>query len=234
MATLGHEQQIMTGISKVEIAPVGVITESTVWTELFYTLRDSVKLTQPVPTRTDIEVDQQDAPLKSIYKAGVTTLEFDIPDVSLAILEEFYATTTPSYVPAGFDAVGLSLSATVKERMIKVTSGDGEQVIIFTNGTLTPNLDMSTPQTKATAVHISCTALAPSVLGETEPVIIYNKVTTPVTLYTWKKFGTSSVGAGLTDTYTDGVTTHIGLAFNKTTAVESTNAADYIWTPIAG
>lgn len=78
---------------------------------------------------------------------------------------------------------------------------------------------MSTPQTKATAVHISCTALAPSVLGETEPIIIYNKVTTPVTLYTWKKFGTSSVGAGLTDTYTDGVTTHIGLAFNKTTAV---------------
>lgn len=229
MATLAHEQQIMTGISKVEVAPVGVITSSTAWTELFYTLRDSVKLTQPTPTRTDIEIDQQDAPAKSTYKPGVTTLEFDIPDVALAILNEFYDTETPSYVPEGFDAAGLSLGATIKNQMIKVTSGDGKQVIIFTNGTLTPNLDMSTPSTKATAIHVSCVALAPSVAGEPKPVIIYNKTVAPVTLYTWKKFGTSSVGAGLTDTYVQGTTTYIGLAFNKTTSVESENAADYHW-----
>jgi hypothetical protein len=55
-----------------------------------------------------------------------------------------------------------------------------------------------------------------------------------VTTYTWVKYGTNSSGAGLTDTYTAGTTLYIGMAFNKTTATESTIAGDYTWTKIEG
>ena len=50
--------------------------------------------------------------------------------------------------------------------------------------------------------------------------------------YTWVKYGTSSTGAGLSDSPTG--KTYIGLAYNKTTPTESTNAADYTWSLIQG
>ena len=52
------------------------------------------------------------------------------------------------------------------------------------------------------------------------------------TSYTWIKYGTSAAGANLSDS-PDGKT-YIGLAHNKTTATESTNAADYTWSLIRG
>ena len=52
------------------------------------------------------------------------------------------------------------------------------------------------------------------------------------TLYTWIKYATSATGAGMSDSPTG--KTYIGLAYNKTTANESTNAADYTWSLIKG
>ena len=52
------------------------------------------------------------------------------------------------------------------------------------------------------------------------------------TTYTWIKYGTSAAGAGLTDSPTG--MTYIGVAVNKTTATESTTAADYTWSLIQG
>lgn len=52
------------------------------------------------------------------------------------------------------------------------------------------------------------------------------------TLYTWIKYATSATGAGMSDSPTG--KTYIGLAYNKTTATESTNAADYTWSLIKG
>lgn len=52
------------------------------------------------------------------------------------------------------------------------------------------------------------------------------------TLYTWIKYATSSSGAGMSDSPTG--KTYIGLAYNKTTATESTNPADYSWSLIKG
>ena len=52
------------------------------------------------------------------------------------------------------------------------------------------------------------------------------------TTYTWVKYATSSAGAGMSD-LPDGKT-YIGLAYNKTTATESTNPADYTWALIKG
>ncbi|WP_176519604.1 tail fiber domain-containing protein [Bacillus toyonensis] len=52
------------------------------------------------------------------------------------------------------------------------------------------------------------------------------------TTYTWVKYATSAAGANMSD-LPDGKT-YIGLAYNKTTATESTNAADYQWALIKG
>jgi len=52
------------------------------------------------------------------------------------------------------------------------------------------------------------------------------------TTYTWIKYGTSAAGAGMSDSPTG--KTYIGIAYNKTTATESTNAADYTWSLIQG
>lgn len=52
------------------------------------------------------------------------------------------------------------------------------------------------------------------------------------TLYTWIKYATSPTGAGMSDSPTG--KTYIGLAYNKTTATESTNATDYTWSLIKG
>lgn len=53
-----------------------------------------------------------------------------------------------------------------------------------------------------------------------------------VTYYTWIKYGTSAAGDGLSDDPTGKA--YIGLAYNKTTATESTNPADYTWSLIQG
>ena len=48
--------------------------------------------------------------------------------------------------------------------------------------------------------------------------------------YTWVKYGTDSIGTGLTDDPTG--MTYIGLAHNKLTDIESTIASDYTWAKI--
>lgn len=53
-----------------------------------------------------------------------------------------------------------------------------------------------------------------------------------VTTYTWVKYGTSATGAGISDDPAG--KTYIGLAYNKTTATESTDPADYTWSLIKG
>lgn len=50
--------------------------------------------------------------------------------------------------------------------------------------------------------------------------------------YTWVKYATSSSGANISDDPTG--KTYIGLAYNKLTAAESTNPADYTWSLFKG
>lgn len=52
------------------------------------------------------------------------------------------------------------------------------------------------------------------------------------TLYTWIKYADNASGGGMTDTPTGKL--YIGLAYNKTTATESTTATDYAWSLIKG
>jgi hypothetical protein len=53
-----------------------------------------------------------------------------------------------------------------------------------------------------------------------------------ITYYTWIKYGTSAAGAGLSDDPTG--RPYIGIAYNKTTATESTTPGDYTWSLIQG
>lgn len=227
-----HTQQIFMGISKVEIAPKATISDVTPWEEIFYTVRDSVKFTQPAPTRTDQEVDQLSVPIFSVYKAGVSTLEMDVPDVSKTVLDKFYNTSTPSFTESGFETVGLNLGADVKQMMIRVTSGDGSQKLILTNASIAPNLDLSTPNTKAMVVHLSFVALAPDTAVNPEPFYLATKTGAAIVLHDWVKYGTSSAGAGLSDTFVAGTTTYIGVSTGHTSSVESTDPTVYKWYPI--
>lgn len=52
------------------------------------------------------------------------------------------------------------------------------------------------------------------------------------TYYTWVKYATSASGANMSDNPSG--KTYIGLAYNKATATESTNASDYTWSLIKG
>jgi hypothetical protein len=52
------------------------------------------------------------------------------------------------------------------------------------------------------------------------------------TLYTWIKYATDALGAGLSDDPTN--KTYIGIAVNKTSATESTTASDYTWSLLGG
>ena len=52
------------------------------------------------------------------------------------------------------------------------------------------------------------------------------------TLYTWIKYATSASGANMSDNPTG--RDYIGIAYNKTTATESTNRYDYAWSLIQG
>ena len=52
------------------------------------------------------------------------------------------------------------------------------------------------------------------------------------TLYTWIKYATSATGANMSDDPTG--KEYIGIAYNKTTATESTNRYDYAWSLIQG
>ena len=53
------------------------------------------------------------------------------------------------------------------------------------------------------------------------------------TTYTWIKYSDNANGSGLYDTPKD-TTQYIGIAVNKTTATESTNASDYTWSKFKG
>src|SRR5678815_3313157 len=50
--------------------------------------------------------------------------------------------------------------------------------------------------------------------------------------YTWIKYGDSAAGAGLSDSPVG--KTYMGIAYNKTTATESSTASDYEWSLIQG
>jgi len=224
---MAHLPRVMSGISKVEMAPIGPVSGSTVWTELFCTLEDSVTFNQPTPARTDIRVDCKTAPLKSIYTEDTATCEMIVPDIAKEILDELFVTAVPAFVPAGMTATGVSFEVKVLNKMLRITSDDAQDIVVFTNASIVSNFEQIGTKTTASAIKITAAALAPATGGEPMPFIVYSKTDAATTYYTWKKYASDALGTGLSDTR--GVLTWIGVAPNKTTAIESTNPLDYQW-----
>lgn len=64
------------------------------------------------------------------------------------------------------------------------------------------------------------------------PIVPFLDGVDGVTTYTWIKYADTSIGGGLSDDPTG--KEYIGLAYNKTTAVESTTPGDYTWSKFKG
>lgn len=226
---LAHTTLPKVGIAKISYCTaIAAISGSTVWTELFYTLKGTFAIAQDEPTKSEIKVSQLGASIYSKFEPGAFMATAQIPDTNKAVLDELFSTDTPAYAPAGHTAVGVSLDTFVLEGMFKVDYEKGGSFII-TNGQLVAYMTQGDGDVDPLTINISITALNSFIAGQAD-VIFYNPTDAAVTYYTWVKYGTSSSGAGLSDTL--GANTFIGIAYNKTSAVESTNPADYIWTAL--
>ena len=230
---LNHVTKVIKGVSHVYIADIAPITADTEWLEVFVTVENSLKITQADHTKTEGKIDQKAGALYYTYESNPLVCEFMVPDMALEVLQVLCNWSTPAYVPSGYNALGIATDVKELRKMVKIEHENGDATII-TYGSLISTFNMDSPKTKAAEFKVIVSAMAPDGTGEAEPVIIYNKTTTPATLYKWVKYGTSAAGAGLTDTFTNGVTTYIGIAEGKYTAVESTDPADYKWTAIGG
>lgn len=173
---LAHEMMVTTGITKVSVAPIGKISTSTSWEELFYTLKDSTTITQAAATKTEIKVDQTSTAVGVAYEPGEFTIEWDIPDTAKEILKYFYNTVaTAPYAPAGYEAIGVTMDNKITKAMLKFDFASGQSIII-TNAEMVPNLDGSSLSTAPVNVHVVATVK--SALGgsnaEEANVIFYN------------------------------------------------------------
>lgn len=156
---LKHAMQVATGIAKVSLAPIGKVTASTAWEELFYTLRDSVSITQAAPTKTEINVDQTSTAVAVTYEYGEFTVEMDVPDIAGDIIKAFFKMDTTDYAPAGAKAHAIKLDTNIVKKMVKIGFTSGQE-IIFTNAEMVANFDGSGLSTSALNIHLTITAKA--------------------------------------------------------------------------
>lgn len=159
MATtkLNHVLQVATGIAMVSVAPVAKVTTSTAWSEMFYTLKDSMTITQATPTKTEIKVDQKTAAIAVTYESGDFTVEFDIPDIAKEVLELFFTKGDTEYAPTGGTATAISLDNNIIKKMVSVKFQSGHEVI-FTNAEMVANFDGSSLSTNPLNIHVTLTA----------------------------------------------------------------------------
>lgn len=159
MATtkLNHVLQVATGIAMVSVAPIGKLAAATAWSELFYTLKDSMTITQATPTKTEIKVDQKSAAIAVTYESGDFTVEFDIPDIAQEVLETFFTKGTTEYAPTGGTAVPITLDNNIIKKMVSIKFQSGHE-LIFTNAEMVANFDGATLSTNPLNVHVTLTA----------------------------------------------------------------------------
>lgn len=174
---LTHEQIVATGIAAVSLAPMAKLTASTEWSEKFYTLKDSVSITQDPPTKTEIKVDQKESAVSVTYESGSFTIEFDIPDIAKEVLSEFYnSVATAPVAPTNMEAIGLKLDNKIIKTMLKIDFASG-QAIIIPNCEIVSSISASDLSTSPVNIHITATAL--SAIGgdenEEADVIFYYK-----------------------------------------------------------
>lgn len=174
---ISHAQKLATdGIAAIYYATIAEIGSATEWTEGFYTLKDSVSISQAEPTKSEIKVDQLDSPVYLSYDAGEFVVTGTIPDVSPSIMTLLYPTVTAPYAPAGFTAVGIKTTTKVLNKMWKIDFTSGASIII-TNGDLIANINGDTLSTGALANNFAIVAKAGNAaVAEGAEVVVYNTI----------------------------------------------------------
>lgn len=157
---LAHEQIVATGIAAISMAPMAKLTASTSWSEKFYTLKDTVSITQDPPTKNEIKVDQLANAVAVSYESGNFTIEFDIPDIAKELIQEFYnSVETAPVAPTDMEALGLKLDNKITKTMLKIDFASGQSIII-PNCEMVPSMTASSLSTSPFNIHITATALA--------------------------------------------------------------------------
>ena len=157
---LDHTSKLATGgITSIQSATVGEIGSGTSWSEPFYTLKDSITVSQAEPTKTEIKVDQIASPIYANYEAGAFTVSGSIPDLASAVLSTLYTNTTAPYAPNGKTAVGIKTTVKVVNKMWRLNFASGQSLII-TNGDLVASLEGQNLSTTAMGHKFTISAKA--------------------------------------------------------------------------
>ena len=164
---------VPTDIAKIYTAPRAEITVDTVWTEQFWTLKNTLTFDQVQGSKTEINVDQTTTAIAVKYAAGTTSFGFRVPDMHADRLSIFYnivAVTNSATIKA--DTVGYGFSAALK------TVADKMVMIEYTNGwcIILPHCEMVASLKKsgedAWTMDVTGTVLAGDAAGELSDFIV--------------------------------------------------------------
>jgi hypothetical protein len=165
---------VPTDLAVVYTAPRGELLAATVWTEEFWTLKNSLAYAQVQGDKTEINVDQTTTAIAVKYGVGTTTCTFQIPDMSNTAITQFFTSVAlenpaevidPDTTSYGFSSS--LLTVTSKMVMLKYTN---DWSIIFPHcemvGVLTKTGDASW------TIDITLTVLAGDSGGEAADFVI--------------------------------------------------------------
>ena len=167
MANSAKTSIIAVGTGKFYTATKSTTPLSATWVETFQSIRDTFKLEQADGTVTEIFIDQSEAPIYSVTKAGKITATWQVPNTSTAMLNMFFNTVTetatvlaPLVVGSkSYEAVGMKLDLKDPNLMFKVEVGSGDQAYIFYNLSISRKL-VPPSSTTAGAIELKFDVLA--------------------------------------------------------------------------
>lgn len=152
--------KVFVGISKIQLAPIAEIQESTFDdVDEVFTVKDSVSFSQAQPTKTEIKVDQFSAPIAATYEAGEFTITGNIPSVAKEILQYFYAVNSnvPVNITGFSKATAVDLQNKIVNAMLKITNAEGNMAIVIPRCEFIANFDWSNTSSQALATAFTAT-----------------------------------------------------------------------------
>ena len=161
------------GLTKVEMGDVaGDGGMGTALAEVGNTLSGTFQFLTAEGTKTDINIEESDAPAISSTKAGVATIKWSCIDVSADTLVKLFGGTKVAADPGNSIPEQWKAPAAIvaKEQSFKVTSPTG-QILAVVRASVFPLFNWSFTKDKPAQVDITATILAPT-KAATEPFTI--------------------------------------------------------------
>jgi hypothetical protein len=164
---------VPTDVAKIYTAPRGVISATTVWTEQFWTLKNSLTFDQVQGAKTEINVDQTTTAIAVKYAAGTTSFGFRVPDVHedrLSIFYDIVAVANAATIKAGTVAYGFSSALKIiNDQMVMIEYTNGWSIIF-------PHCEMASSLKKTGedpwTIDVTGTVLAGDAAGELSDFIV--------------------------------------------------------------